>query len=48
MIQPMSVTHMTRSSAWTSAWNAASSAIFTRNPPWTCTAPLGRPVVPDV
>ena len=48
MIQPMSVTHITRSSAWTSAWKAASSAIFTRSPPCTWTAPFGRPVVPDV
>ena len=48
MIQPMSVTHMKRSSVPMSSWNAHSSAILTRKPPWTCTAPFGRPVVPDV
>ena len=31
-----------------SAWWATSCAILTRNPPCTWTAPLGRPVVPDV
>ena len=48
MIQPMSVTHMKRSSGPMSSWKAHSSAIFTRKPPCTCTAPFGRPVVPDV
>ena len=31
-----------------SVWNATSSAIFTRKPACTCTAPFGRPVVPLV
>ena len=47
MIQPMSVTQQTVVRVM-SAWCAASWAIFTRNPPWTWTAPLGWPVVPDV
>ncbi len=48
MIQPRSVTQCSTSSACMSAWWATSCAILTRNPPCTWTAPLGRPVVPDV
>ena len=48
MIQPMSVSQNRTSSGPQSAWNPTSSAIFARNPPWTCTAPFGRPVVPLV
>ena len=48
MIQPKSANQKRRSPGRQSNWNATSSAIFTVNPPWTCTAPLGRPVVPDV
>src|SRR6476469_975198 len=48
MIQPMSVAKCMTSPSCTSAWYAASRAIETRNPPWTCTTPFGFPVVPDV
>ena len=48
MIQPMSVTQYQTSPGWMSVWYAHSEAIFTRNPPWTWTAPLGLPVVPLV
>ena len=48
MIQPMSVANSMRSPARMSDWYAASRAIERRNPPWTCRAPFGRPVVPDV
>ena len=48
MIQPMSVAKSTRSPARRSAWYAVSLAIESRNPPCTCSAPFGRPVVPDV
>ena len=44
----MSVSQNRRSPGCRSVWNATSSAIFTRNPPCTCTAPFGRPVVPLV
>ena len=48
MIQPMSVAKCTRSPARTSVWYAASRAIDARKPPCTCSAPFGRPVVPEV
>ena len=56
MIQPMSVNQNSMSPPpWPngvtprqSVWKAPSSATFTSQPPWTCTAPFGRPVVPDV
>ena len=48
MIQPRSVSQNTRSPGPMSVWKAPSSATFTVQPPWTCTTPLGRPVVPDV
>ena len=44
----MSVEKKTRSPRFTSVWYATSRAIETRKPPWTCSAPFGRPVVPDV
>ena len=48
MIQPMSVAKWTTSPSFTSVWYATSRAIETRKPPWTCSTPFGRPVVPDV
>ena len=48
MIQPKSANQKRRSSGRTSNWKATSSAIFATKPPWTCTDPFGRPVVPDV
>jgi hypothetical protein len=48
MIQPKSANQNSRSPGRQSNWKATSSAIFTANPPCTCTAPLGLPVVPDV
>ena len=48
MIQPMSVTQNRVSPGRRSIWNATSSAILARKPPWTCTEPLGLPVVPLV
>src|SRR6266508_721747 len=48
MIQPMSVTQQNTPPGFTSNEYATSLATFTRNPAWVCTAPLGRPVVPDV
>ena len=48
MIQPMSVAKWMRSPRLTSSWYATSRAIETRKPPCTCSAPFGRPVVPDV
>ena len=47
MIQPKSANQKRRSPGRQSNWSAASSATFTVNPAWTCTAPFGRPVVPD-
>ena len=48
MIQPMSVAKWMRSPGLTFVWYATSRAIDTRKPPWTCSAPFGLPVVPDV
>src|SRR5439155_6169649 len=48
MIQPMSVAKWIRALGLTFVWYATSRAIETRNPPWTCSAPFGFPVVPDV
>src|SRR5205823_607082 len=48
MIQPMSVAKWIRSPGLTLVWYATSRAIETRKPPWTCRAPFGLPVVPDV
>src|SRR5947207_25335 len=48
IIHPMSVNHHRRSPARRANTCARSWAAFTGKPPWTCTAPLGRPVVPDV
>src|SRR5207249_3148496 len=48
MIQPMSVAKWMRSPGLTSVWYATSRAIDARNPPCTCRAPFGFPVVPDV
>ena len=48
IIQPMSENQNTTSPSCTSKQWAMSCAAFTGNPPWTCTAPFGRPVVPEV
>src|SRR5438445_9523073 len=48
MIQPMSVIQQNTPPAERSNEYATSLAVFTRNPAWVCTAPFGRPVVPDV
>ena len=48
MIQPKSANQNRRSPGRQSNWNATSSAIFTVNPPCTCTEPFGLPVVPEV
>ena len=48
MIQPMSVIQQNVSPTPTSNEYATSLATFTVNPAWVCTAPFGRPVVPEV
>jgi hypothetical protein len=48
IIQPISVSQKTVSVDCTSKHWAMSWAPLIGKPPWTCSTPLGRPVVPDV
>ena len=48
IIQPMSLTQYMVSPACTSAACIMSCAALIGKPQWLCTAPLGRPVVPEV
>ena len=48
IIQPMSVNQNIRSPGPTSKRCAMSWVPFNGKPQWTCTAPLGLPVVPEV
>ena len=48
IIQPMSLTQYIVSPSWTSKQCAMSCAALIGKPQCVCTAPFGRPVVPDV
>ena len=48
MIQPMSVIQQNVRPGAISKPYATSLATLTRKPAWVCTAPFGRPVVPEV